>query len=150
MGRQVRFYMSEADEKEFFDWAHRLCPTRLVSACLGPEALVESDRPGGPLPGGHVAYWLWRTTEDGPPSRGDTGRRCVEVTSEAVEFVRTGVSGDRLLVGRLWIDTNVERPKGFLDWYGHLAGWIKKRYRRDDHGDYWGPHAQVRWEATQD
>ena len=145
MGRQINFYMTEIDEVAFLEYLRSLAETRLDRECLDPATVIDPNAPGGPLPSGHFSYWLWRPGQDPPPMRHESGLRCVEVRSQAVQFSRTGCGPERPLRGRLWIDTFEPRPDHFVKWYGQLASWIRKRYRRDRFGDYWGPDAEARW-----
>ncbi len=137
--------MTEADEAEFVEYLHSLAETRLEPECLDHPVAPDPGLPGASLPSGTFGCWLWRPGKDPPPVRSELAGHCVEAQSQAIEFTRTGYCPERLSAGRLWIDTYDPRPDEFLKWYGQLVRWIRKRYRRDRFGVYWGPGAQRRW-----
>lgn len=145
MGRQIEFYMTEEDEREFLGFLAGLGEARIDQLCLDALDTVERFGPGTALPSRKAFFWLWRPRDDSPPIRHAYGLHCVEVRSQGVELTRTSYAAERLSPGRIWMDTQVARPDHFVNWYQRMASWIRKHSERDAAGRYWAPSAKQRW-----
>ena len=150
MGKQVRFYMSEEDEREFLNFAAK-----------GAELVILPDRlkrsapdPLQPLPPMGTPYfhsvWLWNKKISPVPHFdhiATQGYYTINTTlSEVVQFSRCHMKGKRLEIGRLWADvlgvdvirqngelvwTPPTKSKHFGKWMARLTRWIRKNGKRD-------------------
>ena len=146
MGKQVGFYMSEADEAEFFAWLQERHPTRVEIECVEHGEAESVDRPSGPLRRSDDSYHLWRPGLEPPPNRTLVASRlCVESRSQTIEFTRVSMHEWGPRPGRIYLNTDRGPGPDLVRWYNHLAGWIRRNCRRDAQGIYWAPEAARRW-----
>ena len=156
MGRQVRFYMVEDDEREFMSFANSDDDVGVLLYTM-PSSIVT---PLKMLPRrevlGWFIVWLWNREISPRPKLDYVERQGYyvvdELRSEVIEFVRSYVSEGRLIRGRIWaqmkywdLDRNppelVKKGEWFPRWFNRLGAWIKRKGVKDRFGAYVLPGA---------
>jgi len=148
MGKQVRFYMTFEDEKQFLEAAQSAsaCSVILTSFSRPDDMVVNELQPSKGLADSFYAILQAKEKEGLKPTYiSETGRYSVNVTNcNVVQFNRCYITANRLVSGRLWYETVKKKKKKtdeFLAWAEKLTKWIKKNYKRDEQGFYVGPDA---------
>jgi hypothetical protein len=152
MGKQVRFYMTHEDEKNFLASISDLAPVRLVyQTFTEPSHMeLESFMPVGHCGGNfHPNYFrnahlcLVNATLGTPPkvdSYPQHSYRSIDLAeSEVVEFTRCEPFKARLTAGRLWFaeqTIHVRKSDAFVKWANSLLKWVRRKYERDARGVY--------------
>ena len=162
MGKQVQFYMTHEDEKNFLASISDLAPVRLVRRTFTePEHMVlQTFEPVGNREGkarfcleAHLC--LVNATLGIPPKINSSPQhsyRSVDLAeSEVVEFTRCELARGRykpsktwLNDGRLWFaeqDLGVRKSDAFVKWANSLLKWVRRNYERDARGIYVAPNA---------
>lgn len=154
MGKQVRFYMTHEDEKNFLASISDLAPVRLVYQMFADPAHMElasfapirSRKENAPLCL-EVHLCLVNTTLGTPPKVNSYPQQPSQVDkleSEVVEFHRCEPFKTRLMDGRLWFaeqDMHVRKSDAFVKWANSLLKWVRRNYERDARGIYVAPNA---------
>jgi hypothetical protein len=157
MGRQISFYMLPDDEVRFLEGIERFGePVLLAVRATSPSPVVLERLPQQGTVEARSGVVLARK-----PLGLIVMKKLAEESfvlnkdnSEVVEFHQSEVRDGMLLRGRLWMepaghDENfdpVPKSKEYVDWYGRIAGWIRKNYQRTAAGFYVAPHAAA-WVA---
>ena len=144
MGKQVRFFMTYEDEKNFLASISRPGHVKLLQRYFADplEREIESLRPIGNLKG-DADLCLVNTTVEvrlKVNSYPEQSRHIIDLAeSEAVEFSRCAPFKNWLNDGRLWFDEHTSHGKkstAFLKWANSLLKWIRSHYEKDDSGLY--------------
>ena len=151
MGRQVHFYMTEADEDAFLRFVRTTGDVHLYRYCSSSESPLELSsfelssfaelatpnrlkfRPTG---------YLWNADVSPPPTMAPVpaqNRNCLDaMQSELVEFSPSVALDLEIADGRVYVDPArliddrvAMKGKEFLDWHAVLAGWIRRKYSYD-------------------
>lgn len=164
MGKQVQFYMTHEDEKNFLASISDLAPVRLIYKTFTVPLHMElqSFAPVGHCGGNfHPNYFqnahlcLVNATLGTPPkvnSYPQHSYRFVDpAESEVVEFLRCKLAKGHykpsqtwLSSGRLWFaeqDMGVRKSDAFVKWANSLLKWVRRTYERDARGIYVAPNA---------
>lgn len=136
MGRQVYFWMLEQDTQEFVDFVTSE-PTVVKIATLSsdPQLCVITNLPD-PSERWWWSMYFWNArfpmepryvqVREGP----DKGQFAFSprIQDPVIEFTRSvwRESGN-LSRGRIWTGS---QDKLFLKWYDHIAGWIRRHYKK--------------------
>jgi hypothetical protein len=155
MGKQVQFYMTHEDEKNFLASISDLAPVRLIyKTFTEPEHMeLKSFEPVGNREGkarscleAHLC--LVNATLGTPPKINSSPQhsyRSVDLAeSEVVEFTRCEPFKARLMDGRLWFaeqTIHVRKSDAFIKWANSLLKWVRRNYERDPRGYYVAPNA---------
>ncbi len=144
MGKQIRFFMTYGDEKDFLDSVRELGPLSVIFNTFTDESAMEvqSLQPVGisvfnnnlslvnPTIVGAVKYEFY-------PSQ---AYYCIDLAeSEVVQFNRCKSVDSWLANGRLWFDEKTSQGKksaAFSKWANSLLRWIRSHYERDASGLY--------------
>ena len=156
MGKQVNFYMTAEDEREFVEFVRTGEKVALFKSVQASPEILELDK----MPPAGEPFWfslcLWNTDHKPPPTLTyikEQGYYCVEeMESEVIQFHRCGVDQGRLVRGRIWAEMSywrlgdvspivIRKSEAFVKWFDRLAKWIKRRSIRDQSGDYLLPNA---------
>jgi hypothetical protein len=154
MGRQVNFYMTEEDEKEFIDFAkgtgdvkiwpyHMTSPDESLrtlpeqeSRKIWSEVFLSNDEIYGRM---HTRFYENPNVHIVNPS-----------DSPVIQFSRSFMSESGLKRGIIWaeftwldrdVDEIVPKDPAFVKWYEKIARWLKRRYRMMEPLTYAGPGA---------
>jgi hypothetical protein len=155
MGKQVNFYMTADDEREFVEFVRSSANVAIFkSVQASPEIreLEEMPPAGEPF---WFALYLWNKDDSPPPTLAyikEQGWYSVDrFESEVIEFHRCSVDEGRLVRGRIWAEMNgwrrddpatiIKKSEVFVKWYDRLANWIKRRSTRNAVGDFMLPGA---------
>lgn len=155
MGKQVQFYMTHEDEKNFLASISDLAPVRLVHKTFTDPSHMElksfepvgsRERNARHCPGAHLC--LVNSTLGTPPKVNSSPQhsyRSVDLAdSEVVEFTRCELFKARLMDGRLWFaeqTIHVKKSEAFVKWANSLLKWVRRHYERDARGIYVAPNA---------
>jgi hypothetical protein len=162
MGKQVQFYMTHEDEKNFLASISDLAPVRLVRETFTePEHMeLESFEPVGSREGkarfcleAHLC--LVNTTLGTVPKVNfypQHSYRFVDpAESEVVQFLRCEPAKGQykpsktwLNDGRLWFTEQTmdgRKSDSFIKWANSLLKWVRRHYERDARGIYVAPNA---------
>jgi hypothetical protein len=156
MGKQVQFYMTHEDEKNFLASISDLAPVRLIyKAFTEPLHLaLESFEPvGGHKDDAHLC--LVNATLGTVPKVNSSPQhsyRFVDPSeSEVVEFLRCELANGQykpsktwLNNGRLWFAEQTmggRKSDAFIKWANSLLKWVRRHYERDSKGNYVAPNA---------
>lgn len=155
MGKQVTFFMTHEDEKEFLEAVRQFGSIRLMRNFVS----IESEKEILSLPvdvttsdanlslvngavGSEPRYEFF------PSSR----NHCIDLAeSDVVQFSRCKMVNTWLLDGRLWFDEKSSRGKksaAFLKWANSLLKWVQSNYYKDVAGNFVGPDALKLSEAS--
>lgn len=164
MGKQVRFYMTHEDEKNFLASISDLAPVRLIyktfteSSPMELESFAPVGHSGGNF---HPDYFqnaylcLVNATLGTVPKVNSSPQhsyRSVDpAESEVVEFLRCKMSKGQykpsqtwLSAGRLWFTEQTmegRKSDAFIKWANSLLKWVRRKYERDARGNYAAPNA---------
>jgi hypothetical protein len=157
MGRQINFFMTSKDEKDFLDYARSTCNLAILPYTSKESVFkpLESLSP----PKSQDFWWnLWLVNMDIShkvvtkfiPEQGYF--LVDESASDVLEFSRSLPFDDRLNRGRIWaefyshFDDNtgqlVKKDQELGKWFERLVRWIRKNFRKEDSLIYIGPCAQ--------
>jgi hypothetical protein len=162
MGKQVQFYMTHEDEKNFLASISDLAPVRLIyKAFTEPLHLeLESFEPvGGHKDDAHLC--LVNATLGTVPKVNSSSQHSYRFVdpaeSEVVEFLRCQQSKGQykpshtwLSSGRLWFTEQTmdgRKSDAFVKWANSLLKWVRKKYERDARGNYAAPNAHELFKA---
>lgn len=149
MGKQVRFFMTYEDEKEFLEAVRLSSPVQLVRNTFADESKneIQSLQPVGTthddsnLSLFNVAAVSQLKQEFFPSSHS----YCIDLTeSEVVQFNRCMEVKNWLADGRLWFEEKSRRGMKsdvFVKWAKSLLKWVQSNYYKDDGGNFVAPHA---------
>jgi hypothetical protein len=164
MGKQVRFYMTHEDEKNFVASISDLAPVRLIYKTFTEPLHMElgSFTPVGHSGGNfHPNYFqnahlcLVNPTLATVPKVNSSPQHSycsVDLAeSEVVEFTRCQLDKGRykpfqtwLNSGRLWFTEQTmdgRKSDAFIKWANSLLKWVRRHYERDAKGNYVAPNA---------
>jgi hypothetical protein len=143
MGKQIGFYMTHEDEKNFLGAISKLAPVKLLSSRFSDKSNMEILCL---QPVSAVFEKVYLVNSNLPPRittrfYSENGIHVIDHReSEVVELVRAGsVTGNTWMNnGRLWFEENSSHEKkseAFIKWANSLLRWIRSHYVK--HGDYW-------------
>ena len=149
MGKQVGFFMTCEDEKNFLAAIEAMAPVKLIYNTFADEANMEIPtlQPVGSAPGdAHLSLFNPRIQapieQQFYPS---PSYHCVDLLeSEVVEFSRSAPFKTWLNDGRLWFEDKASQRRksdAFLKWANSLLKWIRSHYEKDASGLYVAPQA---------
>ena len=156
MGRQVNFYMTAEDERQFVTFIRSMGNVAILGSVQLSKAVLELQE----LPPVGEPFWfalcLWNKDCSPAPKMEyvtEQNYYCVEETeSEVVEFSRSGVCDGRLVRGRIWAEMTywqlddppvvVKKSAAFGKFYDRLANWLRRQSVRDGAGNYVFPGAR--------
>ncbi len=153
MGKQVNFYMTDADEADFVEFVRSDRNVGIFMYAMPTSdipLLAELPKPGVPF---WFSLWLWDRDHSPAPKIDYVPEQryyVVEpIASEVIEFTRSHLDEGCLVRGRIWAEmavwqsdgTLVGKSESFGKWFDRLANWIKRRSVRDNRGDYVLPGA---------
>ena len=155
MGRQVGFYMTEADEYEFVQFIRSDRDVGILGYAMPSRdtpLLGELPAKGTPF---WFSVWLWDIASGARPVVRYVPEQeyyaADPFESEIIEFFRSFLDEGRLVRGRIWAEMEywrMEEPPvlcrksaSFRKWFERLARWIRRRSQRDELGDYVLPGA---------
>jgi len=143
MGKQVRVYMTGADETKFWRFAKSTGDVELLPYHMSsPSDRLTALPPPKSSRFWQVVYLYNPVAPDKLTIRriGDRKDFLVDsLSSPVVQFRRTLAVDNRLVPGRLWAEFSWLDPAGpvhrrksqeFADWFETIAGWIRKTYKR--------------------
>lgn len=154
MGRQVNFYMTRADEREFMRFVRS---DRNVEVFKGhfpsQEIPFLAELPQeGEVDG--FQLFLWDRDNSPPPIVRYVKEQGYFVpdffSSEIIEFSRCFIDERRVLGGRIWAEMAFwdgnppvlhRKSESFRKWFSRLATWIKRHATRNSVGEYVMPGA---------
>lgn len=129
MGRQIRFFMVQQDERRFLDFIvarhDKILLPKFGKVPIDVHAFSAND-----------AYQFFITTTQGKLV--ERGGFIDELTSDVIEFDRCKIKNGREMdYGRLWVETKfwdeqgqlVTKEKWVNDFYESYRKWIRKEYR---------------------
>ena len=161
MGKQIRFFMTAEDEREFAQFVTedpdvvfipRQSKTSSVLEFSHPEEADQIQQ--------RISLWIWNkricgkvtTVQYSPESFAFRG-----INEELIEFSRCFVHGRTMVAGRLYADMYsldeagkqlIRKGMEFEQWYNKLVRWIRRHYTRDPkYGDNIGPRAREAYEG---
>ena len=154
MGKQIRFYMTIDDEREFMHYVRSTGDVVLISGVsLGPEPetwLYPYQLAGRQF--GESCH-LWNRTISPPPKIKFVPQQNYyhldSLDSEVINIGRSKLTANELSMGRLHIEDRIlltdghlhSKAKIFLQWYGELTHWIRKTYTKGPWGAFVGTRA---------
>jgi hypothetical protein len=164
MGKQVQFYMTYEDEKNFLASISDLAPVRLIYQTFTESSPMELESfpPVGHSGGNfHPNFFqnahlcLVNALLKSPPKVNSYPKhsyRFVDIAeSEVVEFARCGPAKGQykpsqtwLSNGRLWFTEQTmdgRKSDGLIKWANSLLKWVRRNYERDAKGNYVAPNA---------
>lgn len=156
MGRQVNFYMTEADEQEFIAYIRSSGNIAIFESKQASTEIVElQELPPVGKPG-WFALILWNKDCSPKPTLKSIEKQNYYGTegyeSEIIEFSRSGIIEGQLTRGRIWAQFRhwrlhdippslANKSVEFEKWYERLARWVKKHSVRNSSGEYVFPDA---------
>jgi hypothetical protein len=157
MGKQIGFYMTEADEVAFLSFLRSTGDIVIFPGAVltGRDDRIDSFPSRGPA---HLAFQVFLYNRSVPgdlyidPYEDREGYRLDVVNSCVIEFDSTSQQEDTKVLreGRLWAEFRrlrpgdsdfVRKPPRFEQWYEQVAKWIRKTYKRVDWNLFAGPGA---------
>ena len=155
MGKQVNFYMAEADEEMFIDFLRSDREVAIFEYAISSPDLISLEKlPSREVPSWFIV-WLWDKANSPEPHTRYIKEQNYYVfdrfRSEIIELSRSHLNQDRLVRGRIWAEmawwdeVTFERKyksDSFKKWFNRLARWIKKNSIRNEVGDYVMPGAK--------
>jgi hypothetical protein len=153
MGKQVNFYMTQEDERDFVEFVRsdRNVGILTYTSPINALPLVEELPNRNEHFGGHTFLWDMDNSPRPVQEYIPTQKYYLvdEINSEVIEFSRSNINEGRLVRGRIWAEMvvwNTEgtmRPKSesFQKWFDRLANWIKRHGERNKFGEYVFPGA---------
>lgn len=157
MGKQVNFYMSADDEREFVEFVRGDRNVGFFKfASPSPEIPLVEELPTRDQPFSYLLF-LWDRDHSPVPSLyfvKEQGYYVVSsIEAEVIEFSRSFLDDGRLIRGRIWAEMNgrrrddpatmIKKSDSFSKWFDRLAAWIKRRATRNAVGDYLLPGAST-------
>lgn len=156
MGRQVYFYMTRSDEREFLRFVRSDRDVAIfMDATRSSEVEPIDTLPEKGVPGWFM-LWLWDRANSPAPKMDYVAEQKYytvdRFSSEVIEFSRSCMDEGRLVRGRIWAEMvywdrkdpaagPFEKSESFKKWFNRLANWIKRRSTKDEVGDYMLPGA---------
>jgi hypothetical protein len=155
MGKQISFYQTKDDEKEFV--AYMRCTGDVVILAQTSAHELEEFPFFYALEGRKLgeACHVWnRSISPKPVTEHYSvhgGCYCLDfMQSEVINVMRCKLTDRGLSMGRLHIEDRVldasgqMRPKSeaFISWFSTLCYWLKERYNKVSGGAYIGPNAE--------
>lgn len=155
MGKQVSFYMTAQDERDFLGFVWSNGNVAVFKSIQESPHIVELHE----MPKQGEDFWfsmcLWnRDVSPAPKLEYIEQQRYYSVDeceSEVIQFHRCGFDDGRLVRGRIWAEmaywrfdnppVPVKKGLEFVKWYNRLASWIKRHSTRNSVGDYMMPGA---------
>jgi hypothetical protein len=149
MSKQITFFMTHEDERNFLDAVHQIGPVKLIYNTFADATKmdVQSLKAVGatsndanlslvnPTITSSIKYKFY-------PAQ---SYHCVDSAElEAVQFNRCKQVNTWLANGRLWFDEKSNSGKksaAFLKWASSLLKWIQENYHKDAAGHFIAPHA---------
>lgn len=127
MGKQIRFFMGPSDERIFTDVLSGT-GSKLVLNNATP-ILINATQGLGIVDTCYAVF---------PESRLVTSQSGFidPVTSDAIEFSRSRIKDNRMMYGRLWVETwyydedgnKVQKDKWLSNKFNTLCKWVKSKY----------------------
>lgn len=150
MGKQISFFMTRDDERDFLTEIGWIAPVRVLLRSFADHS--QMDLPsveGGVCPAITPYLCLVNATFESAlkiNSYPAQSRHTIDIhESEVVEFHRCEPYKTWLKVGRLWFDERTpegRKSTAFLNWANSLLKWIRSHYQKDASGLYYvAPHA---------
>lgn len=158
MGKQVNFYMTDDDEREFVEFARSSTDVVIFMDVQTSEDIAILGNLPTPETPGWFGLCLWNKECSPPPKLKYIKEQCYysvdKLESEVVEFHRSHMNEGRLVRGRIFAEmsywrlsdkppTVVKKSEAFVKWYDRLANWIKRRSTRNAVGDFMLPGAAI-------
>ena len=157
MGRQIRFFMTQADEDMFVSFL-RSDPNVILLCEVAPTALPEKLEVLLPLgtSGARIGFHMWNREVCSPVTTrfvsNQIGFSVDQISSDVIEFTRSRVTCDKYSYGRLWVqmtwwddqDPPVLHHKSakFENWFNQLVRWTRKHAAGRYEGAYVFPDAK--------
>ena len=160
MGRQVEFYMTEADEKEFMDFVRTTGKIEILPYFMKVTSERLASLPSLGFDPQSDCVFLYNSLVPGeliikpldfPVLPEKPGRWSVDDSnSPVIEFSRSEQRGNGLMEGRIYatfklvrwdLNSLVPKDPAFAKWYDKIARWIKRRYTRIESLTYASPRA---------
>lgn len=163
MGKQIRFFMTAEDEREFAEFVREDPDAIFIARQARTSNILEFSYPEEADDNDHILHktklWIWnrricasvKTTQYSPDTFSVLG-----INEELIAFSRCFLHGHTIVAGRLYADMYSLDETGkqlsrkgmeFQRWYNKLAGWIRRQYTRDPkYGDSIGPGALEAYE----
>ncbi|MEX2122007.1 MAG: hypothetical protein WD847_20675 [Pirellulales bacterium] len=155
MGKQVNFYMTDSDEKEFIEFVQSDRSVGVFTYAMPTEELrLLSALPERGTPFWYSVY-LWDRDNSPKPIVEYVPEQQYYVVeplaSEVIKFSRSYIDEGQLVRGRIWAETvgwhredparTFQKSEAFRRWFSRLASWIKRKGIRDHVGDFMLPGA---------
>jgi len=149
MGKQITFFMTQEDEKDFLEAIRQLGPVKIVHNTFADESKMKIQFLPPVGTSANDANLSLLNIKAGTAIKHNyypsQGHYCIDLAeSEVVQFNRSKPLKRWLVNGRLWFDENCDMGKksaGFLQWANSLLKWVRKNYQKDSAGHFVGPHA---------
>jgi hypothetical protein len=163
MGKQISFFMTSEDEREFAQFVTedpdvvfipRQSKTSNVLEFLYPEEADHSERIQ------HRTLCIWSKRICGKVTMVQYSPESFAVrgiNEELIEFSRCFLHGRTMVAGRLYADMYsldeaakqlIRKGIEYEKWYNKLARWIRRHYTRDPkYGNNIGPRAREAYES---
>lgn len=155
MGRQVNFYMSREDEREFVDFVRSTANVEILPYTSATREFTPVQTLPEPL---SMKFWgeLWLVNRSISSNLvvnfiSQQGYYTIDgLQSSVIEFSRSFLQEGVLKPGRIWAEFNVfdggrmillPKESGLEEWYDAIAKWIRKRYKRVSSSFYAAPGA---------
>ena len=154
MGRQIVFFMTANDEREFMEFV-RSDREACVFANYQPAAIAECLNELPLMKPPYDPLWLWDSDNSPYPLFTHIAKYGVFVVddskSEVIQFDRCLMHDECLVMGRIWAEMYYCQPPAssgitdmslakksisFTKWYSRLANWIVRHSIRDSNGVY--------------
>ena len=164
MGKQIRFFMTPEDEREFAQFVREDPDTVFIARQTRTSDILEFSSPEEADRSECIEHktWLWiwnkrictqvKLAQYSPHTFAVLGNN-----EELIEFHRCFLHGRTMVAGRLYADMSsldetgkqlIRKEMEFQRWYDKLARWIRRHYTRDPkYGDNIGPRARQAYES---
>ncbi len=150
MGKQLNFFMTEADEAEFLAALRRLGSLVLVrerAASAEPQYMEALPSQGSQAAREGVVLFNPSVDPTIAMIRATAELHYVDKENSAVvEFRQSEPFEGTIRPGRVWAEMATaagHKSDGFRKWYDSITGWIRKNYRKDSDGYYVAPGAEA-------
>ncbi|MBM4128099.1 MAG: hypothetical protein FJ247_12245 [Nitrospira sp.] len=155
MGKQLNFYMTPEDEREFISFVESDRTVGIFMDVQASKEIAFLQR----LPDRDTVGWfllcLWDKDHSPPPVLSYVTEQAhftvQRIESEVIEFSRCIPDEGRLVRGRIWAEMNgwrhddpaivIRKSESFRKWFSRIALWIKKHSTQNEVGDYVLPGA---------
>lgn len=165
MGKQISFFMTAEDEREFAQFVREDPDTVFIARQARTSDVLEFSYPEEADRSERIRYsdtlLIWNkricakvTMRQYSPESFAVGD---EMNKELIEFSRCFLHGRTIVAGRLYADMYsldeagkqlIRKGKEFERWYNKLARWIRRHYTRDPkYGNNIGPRAREAFES---